>query len=235
MNIKHFAAAAAAVTFGALSGTAQATLLDRGKGLIYDDALNITWLQDWNYAKTSGYDADGRMSWEAAVTWADQLTYGGFSDWRLPTIVDTGTPGCDFSSNGTDCGYNVQTASNGTVYSEMAHVYYATLGNKAYCAPGIGYCSTSQAGFGFINTGLFAAEADSYWSGTEASGLAAWYFDAGNGSQGVEFKSYEFRAVAVRSGDVLAVSAVPEPETYALMLAGLAVLTAVAKQRRRSR
>jgi len=47
----------------ALSGAAQATLIDRGGGLIYDDVLNITWLQDANYAMTSGYDADGRMNW----------------------------------------------------------------------------------------------------------------------------------------------------------------------------
>ena len=31
-----------------------AALHDRGSGLIYDDVLNITWLQDANYAKTSG-------------------------------------------------------------------------------------------------------------------------------------------------------------------------------------
>jgi len=33
-----------------------AILTDRGGGLIYDDDLNITWLQDANYADTSGYD-----------------------------------------------------------------------------------------------------------------------------------------------------------------------------------
>ncbi len=31
------------------TGAAQATLIDRGSGLIYDDELNITWLQDANY------------------------------------------------------------------------------------------------------------------------------------------------------------------------------------------
>lgn len=47
-----------------------ATLWDRGSGLIYDDYLNITWLQNANYAKTSGYDADGQMNWTDATTWA---------------------------------------------------------------------------------------------------------------------------------------------------------------------
>jgi hypothetical protein len=66
-------------------GNADAKLWDRGGGLIYDDVLNITWLQDANYAQTSGYDADGRMMWDQAMDWAANLVYGGYDDWRLPT------------------------------------------------------------------------------------------------------------------------------------------------------
>lgn len=28
-----------------------------------------------NYAKTSGYDADGMLSWQNATAWADSLSY----------------------------------------------------------------------------------------------------------------------------------------------------------------
>ena len=35
--------------------SANAALIDRGNGLIYDSYLNITWLQDANYSVTSGY------------------------------------------------------------------------------------------------------------------------------------------------------------------------------------
>lgn len=72
-----------------ISGVAQATLLDRGGGLLYDDVLNVTWLQDANYAKTSGYDADGQMSWGVAKIWASNLVFHDavrsidFDDWRL--------------------------------------------------------------------------------------------------------------------------------------------------------
>ena len=43
------------ISMSVLPFTANAALYDRGNGLIYDDVLDITWLQDANYAKTSGY------------------------------------------------------------------------------------------------------------------------------------------------------------------------------------
>lgn len=58
---------ATAATLIAASGGAQAALHDRGGGLLYDDVLNVTWLQDANYAMTSGYDADGRTSGYSAM------------------------------------------------------------------------------------------------------------------------------------------------------------------------
>ena len=36
----------------------------------YDTELDITWLADANYAKTSGHDADGQMNWMNANAWA---------------------------------------------------------------------------------------------------------------------------------------------------------------------
>lgn len=85
-----------------LSTASNAGLIDRGNGMIYDDVLNITWLQDVNFANTSGYTvsnatshprtkdsiySDGRMGWKAANDWADQLVFGGYNDWRLPTVT----------------------------------------------------------------------------------------------------------------------------------------------------
>jgi len=67
------------------AGSSQATLFDRGNGMIYDDHFKITWLQDANYAKSSGHDSDGLMNWDQAVYWAGQLVYKGYDDWRLPT------------------------------------------------------------------------------------------------------------------------------------------------------
>lgn len=97
---------------------ANATLWDREGGLIYDDFLDITWLQDANYGAGQSYDSDGRMTWDNAVAWADQLVCGGFDDWRLPTHVDGQYV---FGYDGTTTGgYNITT-------SEMGHMYYVNL------------------------------------------------------------------------------------------------------------
>jgi hypothetical protein len=117
-----------------LPSLSQAMLIDRGGGLIYDTTLNVTWLQDANYANTSGYAAEGRMSWNAAVAWAEQLTYGGYSDWRLPFNVDTGPQGCDFGYFGKDCGYNVQTKVGATVFNELASLFLTRWETKPTAA-----------------------------------------------------------------------------------------------------
>lgn len=98
--------------------TAQAALFDRGGGLIYDDVLNVTWLQDANYAKTSGFSGTGLITWNDADHWVKGLEYSGYNDWRLPSINDTGSPGCDYWNSGTDCGYNVDPST-----SELAYMF----------------------------------------------------------------------------------------------------------------
>ena len=72
-----------------LSFNATAALYDRENGLIYDDVLDITWLQDANYAQTSGYDNDGKMSWADAKAWSSNLSFEGAetSDLRLGSRV----------------------------------------------------------------------------------------------------------------------------------------------------
>ncbi len=130
----------------------------------YDETLKVTWLANMNQNGTT-------MNWSGAVAWAGALTTGGFTDWRLPTIIDSGTAGCNFSfDGGTDCGYSVQTQV-GSAYSEWAHLFYLTLGNLGYCAPGGGTpstCEGPQSGWGLTNTAYFQnMQSSAYWSGTE--------------------------------------------------------------------
>ena len=116
-----------ACLFVVVSSSSHAALYDRGNGLIYDDVLDITWLQDANYAQTSGYESDGYMNWLDASAWAAQLEYGGYDDWRLPSVGNTPT-----------WGFNVTTG-------ELGHMFYNNLSNTA-CTSGCIYDGSSIDG-----------------------------------------------------------------------------------------
>ena len=78
--------------------SSHAILIDRGGGMIYSTDLNVTWLQDANYARTSGFDDDGLMSWYQAMEWVATLEYGGYDDWRLPRFDSPTSSQCDVST-----------------------------------------------------------------------------------------------------------------------------------------
>ena len=112
-NLVGFVFAALTALFSA--SPAHATLFDRGGGLIYDDVLNITWLQDATLAAsntfglatgtnlgthpsdTSGFqgliNAEGSMNWPGVLFWIDAMNadggtgFLGFNNWRLPTAA----------------------------------------------------------------------------------------------------------------------------------------------------
>src|SRR3989344_6722163 len=183
----------------------------------YDTALNITWLADANYAGTT-------MSWTTAIAWVASLNpYGsGITGWRLPTVTDTDTPGCNDASSRTDCGFNVDTATG-----KMAHMFYPTLGDKAaYDTSG-----TLQAGYGLTNTGPFSnVQSNDYWSATgyapDITGYA-WYFNTNFGLQYFDYKADTLYAWAVHAGDVgvaVTASTVPVPAAAWLFGSGLAGL-----------
>lgn len=192
-------------------GNAQAALFDRGGGMIYDDALNITWLQDANYARTSGYDSDGAVNWEAANDWADGLSYGGYNDWRLPSALH-------------------QDGSNPTsgccdTKSELGHMIFNNFGGTLY----FGKLLTPNT----VNLALFSnLQQYVYWSGTgntpKGDGYK-WTFYVHDGFQAGWIMRNEAYAWAVRDGDVAA--PIPEPETYAMLLAGLGVMGGIARRR----
>ncbi|GBD97970.1 MAG TPA: DUF1566 domain-containing protein [Nitrospirae bacterium] len=78
-----------------LTASAQAELIDRGGGLIYDTDLDVTWMQDANYGYEWPY---GRRLWDDAMAWADSLVYQGYDDWRLPE-ADSFCPSIDCATS----------------------------------------------------------------------------------------------------------------------------------------
>jgi len=248
MNIRTTLITTGLIAASLVSGAAQAALEGRDLNgsagsfeAYYDTDLDITWLADANYAQTSGYDADGLMNWATANTWAANLSFTDgvnvYDDWRLPTVepVNGSTFNYNSSYNGsTDYGYNVSeqgTAFAGSTGSEMAHLFYDTLNNKGYCPVSTNCSPAGQTGWGLTNKGPFSnLQANHYWSATEYAPSTdfAWSFAMGDGWQFAGYKGYGYSALAVSPGDV---AAVPEAQTYALMLAGLGLIGWRARRR----
>ncbi len=229
-------------------GTWETTLLGRDLDgnattaeAYYDTVLGITWLADANYAQTSGYDVDGLLNWAAATAWATSLNpySSGIMGWRLPETnpVDGSTYDYEFKFDGTsDRGYNISapgTTDAGSTGSELAHMFYNTLGNKTYYDTS---GSGPQTGWGLTNEGPFddSIVSGTYWSGTEYAPRTnlAWYFNTYYVYQLDDYKTDSRYAWAVHSGDV-GVSVVPIPAAVWLFGSGLMGLLGVSKWRRR--
>jgi hypothetical protein len=177
---------------------AQAALEDLGNGVIKDTDLGIVWLADANYSKTSGYNTDGLMAWNAANNWVDGLTVGGRSDWRLPT---------------TD---------------EMKHLFYNEL--DGIVNHNI-YDTHNNANFGLFENiqattpPLFVETSTLYWTSTPTV----------DDSKAPVFAFWNGRDYAYDKNEgrfAMAVATIPEPETYAMLLAGLGLVSLVARKRK---
>lgn len=202
-----------------VSMRAGAAFLDRGNGMIYDDATNLTWLQDTRYAYTIGFqgtvvrdewgrtqpsvDQYGRMNWSEAMRLADELKYGGFDDWRLPK---QGSGPAVFEDR----------------HSELAVMFYSSLGNQGAYKDG----AWNYGPYGLLNKGPFLFDSTMmFWTSDDDGYGNAWVFDTYSGFSGATDKNNiynHFDAWLVRDGDVA--SAVPEPSTFWLVLVGMSAL-----------
>lgn len=199
----------------------------------YDTLLNVTWLRQANITG---------LNWADAKAWADGLTVGGFTDWRLPEVkpVNGTSFNYDLEADGTtDHSYNI--GAPGTLYagstaSELAHLFHVTLGNRGrYDANW-----DDQSDWGLTNTGEFLGLwSDVYWSSTEYAYNCRWLwitdrcgfvFGLGWGVQRAEPEWATISAIALRSGDVLRAAAVPEPSALALFLSSFGALLWVCRR-----
>lgn len=225
------------------TGSGQAALEVRGLGtitvggsggyqLIYDDLLDITWL-DYTHPYTTWYD---QMAWATGL----EVSFGGqtYENWRLPRTVPVN--GFTYvyalrNDGSSDYGWNISapgTVYEGSTASEMAHLYYTSLGNLAY----YGVDGDLQPGYGLQNAGPFDnLQAYFYWSGTEImpDSIGVWGFAFHGGVQYFDVKDYGGgHGLAVLNGDV---PAVPIPGGVWLLGSGLVAMGALRGRRQTRR
>jgi hypothetical protein len=211
MSFKHKAAAAAtmAALLGA-AGTAQAAF--------------------------QGRDATGAASGSCTATGPGKCTY--FYDTTLNiTILNNWNLGTGNWSAAAALGSAQALAASAGLAASGLTGWVLPTGDSLAAAGALNqYLSIwNSVGRSFAGlSGQFdGVQAGSYWSGTvfAPSPSGAWDFRAGNGGQlvGVQFRP--LFAVAVLPGDVAA--AIPEPQTYALMLMGLGAVLLARRKRTR--
>lgn len=191
----------------------------------YDTDFNITWLANGLAAQGTSFDdgtytGDGRLTWQSAMNWAGSLTLGGKSDWRLPKAIFP-DPTCSvnngFASYGSPC-----------KGSELGHLSWDE-----------GVTQATPKGFTHAWGGH-----DWIWTQTEYDepgnpGAVYVYtltarVQGGDWADSPTYGKDQIFALAVHDGDVgTAISPVPEPETYALMLSGLAMLGFIGRRSQR--
>lgn len=253
MNIRTTLIASSLIAASLVSGAAHATLQGRDlNGSVssaeayYDTDLNITWLADANYGAGSSFDdiahgsttTDGKMTWANANTWAANLSFTNgvntYDNWRLPAVMQPDAS-CASQSSGLSYGYNCTG-------SEMGHLFYSELGGVASQSiltsadPDLAKFTNLQAAFYWASTGYDVAANNAQDVPAYSS---KWGFVFSNGSQNSGIILYgsstaygsNHYALAVSYGDV-GIAAVPEADTWAMLLAGLG-LVGVATRRRR--
>ncbi len=187
---------------------ASATLIDRGNGLIFDDVLNITWLQNANLL-------GGTLGRTGALAWAVDLDFGGFTDWRLPLM--------DLDGDGVvvDC----DTAGEPQCRdNELGYMYYQNLNGAGGDKRG------NQIGDG----GVVILDIQTvYWSSTvfAPNPNRSWAFHFSNGFQEDRAAGGGNFVWAVRPGDSVVI---PEPALIELATCGVIFMLGCAASRRRA-
>jgi hypothetical protein len=178
--------------------------------IIYDQALDISWLGDANLAaqKTFGIqqginpnptdqnyiniNPDGSMNYATAVAWIKAMNdrnYLGHNNWRLPMATKTDTT-ADYYITGSGIGDEFQG-------SEMGELYYTELGVPA--GSNIVF-PTNATEYPFKHFQPYL-----YWAGTQTAahhshGNGHSTFSFGNGFQGANINTNQLYVIPVFDG-----------------------------------
>lgn len=251
---KHSGLFAAGLLACVTAGTSQASLIDLGNGLVYDDVLDISWLQNANLAATetfgvAGINVDGTMTWHTAAAWIAAMNannYLGYSTWQLPSVSPLNGVNFNYApihDGSHDRGYNISetgTLYEGSTAHQLAHLFYNSLGNDALCVPS---AATNDEGclsratpdyyapWGLANTGPFSNLIGyRYWYKQQSEENETRYFDFNfnDGQTGTGYFGNPFHVLPILAGDA---TAVPVPGAVWLLGSGLLGLVAIGRRR----
>lgn len=166
--------------------SADAALIDRGGGFIYDDVLNITWMQD---ADINGFDTwDNHAAWADGLSLIDPVRNVTWSDWRLPATPQPDASCAEQLDPGG--GFPLQGHGLGCTGSELGHLF--NVDGISPSSPGP-----------FVNVGGGPGTGTYFSMEYEPDPTNfVWIVTSTNGDQGVTFKDTFTLAWAVRDGDV---------------------------------
>lgn len=201
------------IVFGVcgLAANASATLYDRGNGMIYDDTLNVTWMDEFlyhsygevsdaqwligtintvGYGKSTGFTDTGVYQFE--------VTNRGFTDWRLPTMQEYVTLGDQLLNNTFGPFVNVDYWSNPNLSPHFMEYWSSDflVIDNGYAEPWQEYFT-----FNFADDSIRLQDPHSGW----------------------------FPALAIRNGDV----AIPTPEPGTMLLFGIGIAAVVYRDQKR--
>ena len=189
--------------------------VDNGDGTVTDLATGLTWMQVDSGAFGVGPYSDGTLNWEQALDWAENLSYAGHDDWRLPNVKElhslvdyTRAPGVTGTA-AIDVSYFDVTETESYFWSSTTHCdgpasSYGEWGCYVAFGRGLGWMEEPPNSGNWILMDVHGAGAQ---RGDPMSGDPA-NWPHGNGPQGDHVRIYNYaRCVRGGVGDSLAADA----------------------------
>ncbi len=182
--------------------------LENTDGTVTDGATGLTWMKLDSGALHAGYWRDGRLNWRQALAWAENLTYAGLSDWRLPnakelqSLVDYTRSPATTNSAAIDPRFQVTPIVNEAGERDFPYFWTSTTHVDGRAAAAV-YLAFGRAGGYMARPGsrthrLLDVHGAGAQRGDPKSGNPAWY-PRGRGPQGDVIRIYNF-ARCVRGG-----------------------------------
>ena len=223
MHFKSFAAAAAALSLAA-SASAMSTLTTTEYTLVYDETTPFGSLSSWfSSGSTLGF------TWKVPVSASiGSIGANASTDTAAPTF--TLTPNTGWSIGGpftAQIGNLVYTEVGGATASASGTAAISVNGGPATALGGALAQTTTATGAGFTS---------GYFSGSSTVPLGAISsLSVSSANLHLAVSGVPFSSITVQPQNTLTFSftaaPVPEPETYALMLAGLGAIVVLSRRR----